>query len=184
MSSYDIFMETDRLVLRKFTADDASLLYELDSDPEVMRYISKGQPTPLERLKQDVLPRILQYYNEYEHLGVWAAHEKASEAFLGWFHLRPDRYCEQDAELGYRLKRFAWGKGYATEGSRALITQAFTTWGIEHIVATTLVGNTASRRVMEKCGMVCEQLFIYEASLRPGWTVAERAAVKYGVWKS
>lgn len=179
--TYDVFLETDRLILRKFTRDDAHLLVELDSDPEVMRYISKGHPTPLERIETDILPRWLQYYETSEHLGFWAAHEKASGDFIGWFHLRPDRHCPEDTELGYRLKRTAWGKGYATEGARALIAKAFSEWGIDRIVATTLVGNSASRRVMEKCGLRLERSFTYEEMRLPGWTLSERAAVKYGL---
>jgi RimJ/RimL family protein N-acetyltransferase len=56
-------------------------------------------------------------------------------------------------ELGYRLRRSAWGKGYATEGSRALIAKGFAELGVERVYATTMVVNVASRRVMEKAGL-------------------------------
>jgi RimJ/RimL family protein N-acetyltransferase len=102
---------------------------------------------------------------------------------MGWLHLRPDRHRLQDIELGYRLQRRVWGQGYATEGARAVIALAFA-HGVEHIVARTLVGNTASRRVMEKCGLRCEEYFTYDASLLPGWTTAERQAVKYGLHRA
>jgi len=145
-----------------------------------MRYISKGQPTPLSRIAWDLLPQWLRYSAATPHLGYWAVHERATEEFIGWFHLRPDRGLPQDIELGYRLQRRVWGQGYATEGARAVIALAFT-HGVEHIVARTLVGNTASRRVLEKCGLQCEEYFTYDASLLPGWPATERRAVKYGL---
>ena len=179
--AYETFLETERLFLRPFTRDDAPLLYALDSDPEVMRYISKGKPTPLEKITDEVLPRWLRYYETSDYLGFWAAHERASGDFTGWFHLRPDRFTPEEMELGYRLMRRFWGRGYATEGSRALVEKAFIDWDIDRVVAATLVGNTASQRVMEKCGLRFETRFTYPESLLPGWTEAERQAVKYGV---
>lgn len=176
-----VILDTARLYLRRFTPEDAPLLHALDSDPEVMRYISKGVPTPLPRIEQEVLPLWLSQYERYEHFGFWAAHAHTSGDFLGWFHLRPDRFVPAELELGYRLKRRAWGQGYATEGARALIEKARAEWNVERIVARTLVGNTASRRVMEKCGLRFEEPFVYPESLLPGWTEQERRAVKYGL---
>jgi RimJ/RimL family protein N-acetyltransferase len=56
-------------------------------------------------------------------------------------------------ELGYRLRQSAWGKGYATEGSRALMDKGFTEFGVRCVVAETLAGNSGSRRVLEKSGL-------------------------------
>jgi RimJ/RimL family protein N-acetyltransferase len=123
----DVFLETERLVLRRFTGADLDLLVELDGDPEVMRYITGGRPTSREELRDEVLPAFLRYYQRSPGHGFWAAVEKATGQFLGWFHLRPPEGASPDEpELGYRLRRSAWGKGYATEGSRALIRMAFT----------------------------------------------------------
>lgn len=174
---------TDRLSLRRFTEDDAPLLHALDSDPEVMRYISKGEPTSLKKIEQEILPGWLRYYEQYEHWGFFAAHRRAGGEFVGWFHLRPDRHEPQALELGYRLKRSAWGQGLAAEGARALIDMAFTAWGADRIVAHTLVGNAASRRVMEKCGLRFERTFTVVASLRPGWSEEERQSVTYGLYR-
>jgi RimJ/RimL family protein N-acetyltransferase len=176
----NVFLTTERLSFRQFTPHDAPLLHALDSDPEVMRYISKGQPTPLARIAQDLLPQWIRYGTATPHLGYWATHEQASGEFIGWFHLRPDRYNPREIELGYRLQRQVWGKGYATEGARALIAMAFAQ-GVECVVARTLVDNLAARRVMEKCGLQWEEYFTYDASLLPGWTATERQAVKYGL---
>lgn len=74
--------------------------------------------------------------------------------FIGWFHLRPLPGSPLDEpELGYRLRREAWDKGYGTEGSRALIQKGFVDLGVQRVVASTYQDNLASRRVMEKSGM-------------------------------
>lgn len=179
--SHIVLLETERLFLRRFTMADAPLLHALDSDPEVMRYISKGRPTPLDVIEQRVLPRWLSHYETYTHFGYWAAHERDSGAFTGWFHMRPDRFTPEELELGYRLMRRVWGRGYATEGGRALIERAFEAWGIDKISARTLTDNTSSRRVMEKCGLRFEEAFIYPEKMLPDWTEEERRAVKYGL---
>jgi RimJ/RimL family protein N-acetyltransferase len=73
---------------------------------------------------------------------------------VGWFEFYPWKDASPDeVELGYRLRRSAWGKGYATEGSRALIRKGFTELGVRRVVAETMAVNTASRRVMEKAGL-------------------------------
>ena len=150
----EVFLETERLILRRFTADDVDLLVELDSDPAVMRYINGGRATPREKIEREELPHFFECYERYDGYGFWAAMEKSSGAFVGWFHLRPRRDGRADEpELGYRLRRSAWGKGYATEGSRALIEKAFTDLGAQRVWAETMAVNTASRRVMEKAGL-------------------------------
>jgi RimJ/RimL family protein N-acetyltransferase len=176
-----ILLQTPRLLLRQFTLDDADRLVELDSDPEVMRFISKGQPTPLARYRDDLLPRWIAGYATDPHRGFWAAHAADSHAFLGWFHLRPDRYDAGAQELGYRLRREAWGRGLATEGSHALLDRAFREWLIERVCARALVTNLASIRVMEKCGLKFESHFVFEETLLPGWAEDDRKAVKYGL---
>jgi RimJ/RimL family protein N-acetyltransferase len=149
-----IYLETERLQLRRFTAADADLLVELDSDPAVMRFLTGGRPTPREEIETDILPWWLGYYERTPGYGFWAAIERASGAFAGWFHLRPaDDGRPDEPELGYRLRAAAWGKGYATEGSRALIERAFRELGASRVIARTMAVNAASRRVMEKAGL-------------------------------
>ena len=83
-------LETDRLLLRPFTTDDVDHLVALDSDPAVMRFINGGRTTPREEVVERVLPRFLWYQEQPHGYGFWAVEEKATGAFLGWFHLRPD----------------------------------------------------------------------------------------------
>ena len=148
-----VFLETERLILRRFTEDDGDNLFDLDRDPEVMRFLNGGHPTPRNVMDNEILPRFLQYYERFEGFGVWAAIEKSTGDFLGWFGFRPPEGGTEPVELGYRLRRSAWGKGYATEGARALIRKGFTELGVQRVVATTYQDNLASRRVMEKAGL-------------------------------
>jgi RimJ/RimL family protein N-acetyltransferase len=150
----DVFLETERLVLRRFTAADLDNLVDLDGDPEVMRFLTGGKPTPREKIEHEVLPRLLHFYEQCAGFGHWAAIDKSSGEFLGWFGFRPTNGCApEEVELGYRLRKGAWGKGYATEGARALIRKGFTELGVQCVVATTMAVNRGSRRVMEKAGL-------------------------------
>ena len=154
MQDMHVFLETERMILRRVTMEDVDLIVELDSDPAVMRFITGGRATPREEIEQDYLPWWLGYYDRYAGYGFWLAIEKETGEFLGWFHFRPQEEDPPDQpELGYRLRQAAWGKGYGTEGSRALIDKGFRELGVRRVTANTMVVNTASRRVMEKCGM-------------------------------
>ncbi|MEV0188781.1 GNAT family N-acetyltransferase [Kitasatospora purpeofusca] len=149
----DTFLTTERLVLRRFTAADVDALVELDSDPEVTRYLTGGRPTPRSVVEDTLLPLYFDHYRRFGDLGWWAAEEREGGAFLGWFEFRPLRGDRAEVELGYRLRRAAWGHGYATEGSRALVHRGFTGLGVERVVAYTMAVNSGSRRVMEKAGL-------------------------------
>ncbi|MGW7679667.1 GNAT family N-acetyltransferase [Kribbella sp. NPDC054772] len=142
------YLETERLVLRRFTADDVELLVQLDSDPEVMRFLT-GAPTPRSEIENVVLPEILKVYAEHPRLGTFAA--EAPEGFVGWFGMQPTD-DPATVGVGYRLHRAAWGKGYATEGTKALIAHAFAL-GMERVVADTMAVNHRSRAVMRRSGL-------------------------------
>jgi RimJ/RimL family protein N-acetyltransferase len=151
----DVYLDTERLALRRFTADDADLLIELDSDPAVMRYLTGGEPTAPEVIREGHLPSILAGYDKWGgQLGLFAAHEKDAGAFIGWFTVRPEPDGPaNEVELGYRLRQAAWGRGYATEGSRALVRRAFTELGVSLVWAETMTVNHGSRAVLDKLGM-------------------------------
>jgi RimJ/RimL family protein N-acetyltransferase len=172
-------LETNRLYLRQFVRADAGLLFELDSNPEVMRYISKGKPTEMKRIEEIIIPKFLNYYKMFPPRGFWAAHEKSTDDFIGWFHMRPDIYEAEQMELGYRLRQPAWGKGYATELTRALVEKGIREWGYEVLSARTLEGNLASQRVMAKAGLRFETRFVFRLETIPDWTEEERRGVKY-----
>lgn len=151
----DTYLQTERVTLRPFTADDAELLVELDSDPAVMRYLSGGEATPPEVYRDGMQGLLVGYERWSGAFGVFAAYETTSGEFLGWFCLRPERDGPLDeAELGYRLRQTAWGRGYATEVSSALLVKAFTELDVRMVWGETMALNRGSQKVMEKVGMV------------------------------
>jgi RimJ/RimL family protein N-acetyltransferase len=156
---------TERMVLRRFTAADAGNLLALDGDPEVMRYLGPRVRTRAQ-IEAEVLPLFLGRHQRYPGFGRWAADTRDGGHFVGWFGLRPVRPIDAAivdwpdaapgsgvAEIGYRLRRGAWGHGYATEGARALVRRAFTDLGVHEVVATTMAVNARSRAVMERAGL-------------------------------
>jgi RimJ/RimL family protein N-acetyltransferase len=152
----DPVVQTARLTLKRFTADDADLLIELDSDPAVMRYLTGGAPEVApEVVRERYIPSILAGYERWNgKFGLFAAHENDSGAFIGWFCLRPEPDGPLDeVELGYRLRQDAWGKGYATEVSQALLAKAFTELDVRLVWGETMCVNLPSQKVMEKAGM-------------------------------
>lgn len=156
----EVVLTTGRLVLRQFTTADVDLLVELDSDPAVMHFITGGRSTPRREIEQEVLPHFLAFYDQPGDYGFWAAVDKRSGDFLGWFHFRPAKGSPPDEpELGYRLRQATWGKGYATEGAKALIDEGFTRHDVNRVVAQTLAVHVASRRVMEKAGLTLVRAF-------------------------
>ena len=168
MASVDVFLETERLLLRRFTMDDADLLFELDNDPVVMRYVNGGVPVSRDEIVDETLPAFLSYY----------------ERFPGF---RPGPVAGSlEPELGYRLHQAAWNQGYATEGSRALINMGFAELGCERVTAEAMAVNVASRRVMEKAGLRYVRTFHQDWPVRiPG---DEHGDVEYALdraqWES
>jgi RimJ/RimL family protein N-acetyltransferase len=111
-------------------------------------------------------------------LGFFAAEDRITGEFLGWFHLKPWTGEEEEGalELGYRLHRHRWGLGLATEGSLALIDAAFRRFGARRVVARAMAANSSSIRVLEKCGLAF--LREYEEARFPG---DDRRAVVYEI---
>jgi RimJ/RimL family protein N-acetyltransferase len=179
------YAETERLVLRQFTEHDADLLIELDSDPAVMRYLTGGQPdlSPA-AVRDEVIPSLLNAYERWHgRFGLFAAHEKETGAFIGWFHLRPERTGPLDeVELGYRLRQDAWGKGYATEGSQALVDKGFSELGVTKIWGATMATNVSSQKVMAKVGMTVAESLPTPEDMQ-GVEGAERGGYRFEITK-
>ncbi len=169
-----ILLETPRLKLRQITQVDCDRLVQLNSDPEVMRYINGGIASTRAEITDKFLPDVLSYYQEYEKLGFWAVIEKSSQEFIGWVILRPEsrfrlaqllEVAEPNAlELGYRLKKASWGRGYATEVAQAFINAVGSTGNYNKIIAWAIAENKASIRVMEKLGLKLEQEYCTTAA--------------------
>lgn len=177
-----IFLATDRLRLRRFTPGDVDALYALDGDADVIRWTNlDGRRASYVFYRDVLIPRNLAYYEKYAGYGYWVAEEKAMGEFLGWFHFRPAHDDPAEIALGYRLQKSAWGKGYATEGSRALVHKGFSELGTARVSATALAANRASIRVMEKAGLRFERDYVYEFTDPEAGQVTGHPAVKYAL---
>lgn len=140
-------LQTPNLTLRPCRPDDRADFVALERDAEVMRYLNGGavdHATIDPGAAGFLMPR-------GSEPDVWAARLTVDRAFVGWFCLSPEG--QGRAELGYRLRRVAWGRGLASEGAAALVAWGFGAAGHDAIVASTMAVNRASRRVMEKLGM-------------------------------
>ncbi|MCA9660187.1 MAG: GNAT family N-acetyltransferase [Myxococcales bacterium] len=170
------------LRLRPMAADDLDALVDLDSDPEVTRYINGGQATPREVYVEHILPRILAHADAARGRGYFAIVDDdaaAGERFLGWAHLRPDHLEPTWLELGYRLHRRVWGRGVATWAGATLVRRGLADASVPVISARTDVDNRASRRVMEKLGMRLAGEFEFPAATIGTLAIPAAQAVLY-----
>ncbi len=157
-----VILETQRLTLRRFLEADAEALLRLESDPEVLRYVGRQPLADAEAYRHKIRTRFFPYYERPGGLGAWAVLERASGDFIGGCSLRPAvesslasalGYGPGEIEMGYGLRRCSWGRGYATELAVALLRRAFTELEASCVVASFMVGNAASARVLEKAGL-------------------------------
>jgi len=142
---------TARLELRDVAPGDVEAFFKLDRDPQVMRYIGDGS-VGTRATAAAAVGRAAKYYALYPGLGKWCAEERSSGRFIGWFSLN---YVPKtvEVEVGYRLLPGAWGRGFATEGARALVSHGFETLGLYRIIGLTHPDNAASQRVLQKAGL-------------------------------
>ena len=145
-----IILQTPRLMLRRFTEADAGLVLALNSDAEVLKFLHepvlKDEPHAAEIIRNIILP---QYEN---NLGRWAAHIKETNEFIGWCGLkyRPEL---EEIDLGYRFKKSAWGKGFATEAASHALNYGFEKLNLKVITGRAHIENFASLKVLENIGM-------------------------------
>jgi [ribosomal protein S5]-alanine N-acetyltransferase len=146
-------IDTDRLRLRAVSDDDAAALHRIYGDAETMRYVGRhGRPTA----SVDQTRQSLAYFVRHQALhgfSLWAVDERRGEAFVGLAGLVWVEGHGPDVEVAYVVRRDRWGRGYATEATRAILDVAHGPLGLAHVVALAWPENDASRRVMEKAGM-------------------------------
>lgn len=145
-------LETDRLLLRQWREEDLDPYARLCADPEVMRYLP-GVLTREESAKQ--IERFVRHWEEHGY-GLWAIEEKKTGTFIGFIGLlRQDDWSEGEhkVEVGWRLDRSFWGNGLATEGALASLRYGFNRLKLPRIISICDPRNSASWRVMEKCGL-------------------------------
>lgn len=141
---------TDRLIIRLQTYEDAPFLVELNSDPDVVRYTGNG-PLANELEARKLLEELVFPQWQKYKMGRFTVTLKDGTP-LGWNGLKfhPET---NEVDIGYRFMKKYWGKGYATESSRAVLDYGFKTLKLDRIIATAMPENTDSLKVMQKLGM-------------------------------
>lgn len=149
---------SERLIYELMDESHANDLYELDQDPEVMRYITDGKISTWETINDVLIPRMLRYRNPELGWGIWRVALKDSNEFIGWVLVRPMNFFSQqrndnDIELGWRFKRSTWGQGFATEAATQVMRALEQQCPPESFSAIAIPDNHGSINVMTKLGM-------------------------------
>ncbi|WP_297706388.1 GNAT family N-acetyltransferase [uncultured Eudoraea sp.] len=142
-------IETPRLVLREFVLNDAENIWELNSDPEVIKYTGDPPFATVEKAREFLLN-----YKDYKKngFGRWAVITKVSDSFIGWCGLKLN---EQNlVDLGFRFFKREWNKGYATEAAAACLEHGFLKLNLKEIIGRVARQNKASIKILEKLSMV------------------------------
>jgi [ribosomal protein S5]-alanine N-acetyltransferase len=151
-------IETNRLGLRELTPGDARHFYDLNADPEVVKYT--GDP-PFKSL--EAARNFLENYDQYQQYGYgrWAVILKETGEFIGWCGLK---YLPEldETDLGFRFFRKHWNRGFASEAARACVDFGFKKLKLKRIVGRAMAANAASVKVLEKTGFVFEKEMEFE----------------------
>ncbi|HET9124354.1 MAG TPA: GNAT family N-acetyltransferase [Solirubrobacteraceae bacterium] len=178
-------LRTDRLLLRRWRAEDREPFAALNADPEVMRHF----PAPLDRAHSDALAARAEAQITERGWGLWAVEVAEagggapSAPFAGFIGLGIpsfEAHFTPVVEVGWRLARRFWGRGYATEGARAALAFAFDTLRLAEVVSFTAVGNERSRRVMERLGMTRDPEEDFDHPWLPGSTIERHVLYRLG----
>jgi RimJ/RimL family protein N-acetyltransferase len=142
-------LETTRLLLKPMVLEDAAGLYQLNSDPDVVRYTGDVQMKSIEEATQ-----FLKNYNVFERFGRGrlSTFIKETGEYIGWCGIA---YLsnKNKFDIGYRLMKKFWGNGYATEAAEVCLVDGFTRLGLDKIIASAMNANTASINVFKKLGL-------------------------------
>ncbi|MDQ3956984.1 MAG: GNAT family N-acetyltransferase [Actinomycetota bacterium] len=147
-------IETPRLLIRLPEDEDGEPYLAIHSDPDVTRWLSGPRPLSV----ADELERIAARRRQQQELGytMWTVEEKESDEVVGLAGLFHVENARPEVEVAYHFAKDRWGRGYATEAAGACIDYGFGVAGLTRIVGLVAPENTASARVLEKCGMTLE----------------------------
>lgn len=151
-------IETPRLILRRWREEDVLPMAAINADPEVMRWIADGRP--LSEADSRRFTTLVEQRWDEEGFGLFAVEVRATGELAGFTGLAVPRFLPEvlpAVEVGWRLARTFWGRGYATEAAREAVRFGFEDCGLDRLVSIAQIGNTASERVMDKLGMVVER---------------------------
>ena len=145
-------ISTERLLMRRWRDADRRPFAAMNADPEVMRYF----PAMLDRVASDEYLDRMEALFQRQGFGLWALEDHATGRFLGFTGLNPMPAGVPGAggmEVGWRLARYAWHHGYATEAGTAALGVAFRGAGLAEVWSMTAVLNEPSQAVMRRLGM-------------------------------
>lgn len=165
--------DSDRLAYSLMNANDAELLFELDQDSEVMRFINGGKPTTRAEIDTVWIPRMKSYADPQKGWGLWKVLIQETDEFIGWILVRPMYFFtkqrnDDNLELGWRLKQKAWGKGYATEAATAVMNELAAQKVASIFSAIADEENLASIGIMKKLGMEFVKTYLHEDATYTG----------------
>lgn len=158
---------SERLRYRLLTEEDGQLLFELDQDVEVMRYINGGHMTTMTEINEKFIPRLNAYLNPEKGWGLWGVFTEKDNRYLGWVLVRPMDYFSdspeyKNLELGWRFKRESWGLGYATEAAKQIKKALIENGDVETFSAIAVLENVGSINIMTKLGMEFVKQYIHQ----------------------
>ncbi len=157
-------IETERTIIRELVPTDGAGMFELDSNPNVHRYIERKPVESIEQSKKTIIA----IRKQYAKIGVgrWAVELKETGKFIGWTGFKangePINDLSDYVDLGYRFIEDYWGKGYATETGIACPNYAFTHLPYEKIYGFADVNNGASNHILKKIGFKFENKFLWD----------------------
>jgi len=164
----NILLETPRLILREIMLSDREGFFELDSNPEVHRYLGNKPITSLSQVDA-IIESVRQQYID-NGIGRWAIIDKSNNAFMGWTGIKFNTKETINGkinyyDLGYRLLQKYWGQGFATESAIASLEYAFTKLNLKEIYAAAHSDNKASNHILQKLGFQFIEEFPYESAI-------------------
>lgn len=181
---------SERLKYALMSQDDAALLFDVDQDEEVMRFINGGTRTSMQTIVEVMLPRMNLYGQPQLGYGIWQIRRRSDDAYFGWVLIRPMGFntatpSTDDVEIGWRLKREYWGQGYAGEAAQTIASAVLTdkpqvTW----LSAIAMPDNAGSIGVMRKLGMQFVKRYIHRDALGETDAVLYRVPVHGGCYAS
>jgi ribosomal-protein-alanine N-acetyltransferase len=161
-------LRTDRLLLRQWRESDLEPFAAMNADPDVMRFF----PRRLDRAGSDAMAQRIERHLAEVGWGLWAVEVIDEAPFIGFIGLAPvsfDAHFTPAVEVGWRLAKAHWGRGYAPEGARAALDYAFGPLGLDEVVSMTIPVNLPSQRVMAKLGMTRDPAADWDHPNLPDW---------------
>ncbi|OCQ20585.1 acetyltransferase [Pseudoalteromonas luteoviolacea] len=161
---------TSRLTYRLLTPADRNLLFALDQDPEVMRYINGGKPNTLDDIDNFFIPRLRQFTNQQKGWGLWGCFLKPHNEFIGWVLVRPMDFftaqrTDNNLEIGWRFMQPHWGKGLASEAALQVSESLIQSRVCDTLTAIALPDNLGSIKIMEKIGLTYKESKLHQDPL-------------------